>query len=94
MIDINAWLTRASLLVAFVATLAAIGLFYNNYTLANNNAELAHYVTTKLDSMESNMAALETFRLESVEALRSGVPGAYLAVVARADSILRKVEDE
>ncbi len=64
------------------------------HTLIATNAEIVREhigVTHTLDSLRVEYAVLEKFRADGVAALRSGRRGAYLGILAAADSLLRRV---
>ena len=82
MIDVDALIRRLTLLVAVCCAVAAGWMLYENHTLIRTNAELAHYITTQLDSLEADVRALRVSSVGLREALRGG------RLVA-ADSILR-----
>ena len=71
-IDVDAWITRGSLMWAVVATLSALGLFYNNYTLAQNNRELVGYVGKQMEAFEAEITMLRSSDIEIAEALGVG----------------------
>ena len=56
-----------------------------NHTLTSTNAELARYVTTTLDSLEVEIAALRRSEDEIRDALESGGPREVLSVLRGAD---------
>ena len=82
MIDVSAWVRRLMFAITVAALTLAGWTLYENHTLISTNAELAHYITTKLDSLEADVRALRASSVGLREALRGG----RLVV---ADSILR-----
>ena len=86
MIDLDAWKIRIAFLVAIWCGIVAGSLAYQNYTLTQSNAELSHFIGSKLDSLEVVQARLAANQLAGFEALRVGV-GSRVA-----DSIVRMIE--
>ena len=79
-------LIRWFMTVMIVASLTLAGwLAYENHTLIRTNATLAHYVTTKLDSMDAELG-----RISGID-----VSGALRVGGSRAvDSLLRRTEEK
>ena len=81
MIDLDAWRYRLTLGLALMCLFGAGWLAYENHTLTQTNAELAHLVSVKLDSMEVVILRADELRRESMEALVGDGPRGFVGVL-------------
>ena len=71
MIDVDLWLRNLAIICATLALVYAGWLTYQNDRLSATNAELAHWVTEKVDRLEIEIAALRSSSAEITEALET-----------------------
>ena len=86
MIDVDRVIFWFVMTIAFVCVLMSGVVLFQNHRLVRSNAELSHFIDSRLDSLEIVQARLTANQLAGFEALRLGV-GSRVA-----DSIMRSVE--
>ena len=85
MIDLNT-LARWLMFIVMLAALSTAGwIYHENHTLIATNAELARWVTEKMESLESEIAILRESENDMRGALRASGSRAADSVMRRAD---------